>query len=104
MQTRKVLEISLKNPIGYDEITNLKSQIMIAENYCFLLIDTGRHDFVSISIIKYFREQMQNFEPHLLKFEKIALIHPPEYRNESSNPELYDYFTSIVDAKKWFLE
>lgn len=77
---------------------------MIAENYSFLIIDSGKHDFVSINIIKYFRDEMQNLEPQLLKFEKIALIHPPKYSNESSNPDLYDYFSSIVDAKKWFLK
>lgn len=103
-KTRNVLEIIIKNPIGYDEIAYLKSQIMIAKNFSFLIIDTGKHDFVSINIIKHFRAQMQSLEPQLLEFEKIALIHPPEYRNESTNPELYDYFTSIIDAKKWFLK
>jgi len=101
---KNILEISLRNPIGYDEIADLKSQLMIAENYSFLVIDTGKHDFVSINIIKHFREQMQVLEPQLLKFEKIALLHPPEYRNESSNPKMYQYFTSIIEAKKWFLE
>ncbi len=103
-KSAKILEIELKNPLGYYEIMSLKSEIMTAKNYNFLIIDIGKHDFASINVIKYFKEQLLIMEPQLLKFEKIALIHPPEYRNESSNPEIYDYFTSKVEAKKWFLK
>ncbi len=46
---------------------------------------------------------MQTLEIQLLKFEKIAVIHPPEYFNESSEPEKYNYFTSRNEAKEWFL-
>lgn len=54
--------------------------------------------------MKYLRVQIQNLEPQLLKFEKIAFVHPPENSNESSNPKLYNYFSSMDEAKKWFLE
>ncbi|MCJ8292445.1 MAG: hypothetical protein HRT58_21360 [Crocinitomicaceae bacterium] len=99
----KILEITLENPISHTEIIRLKSEIETGRNYHFLLIDTGKHEFISLGVIKYFREQMQSMETHLLTFEKIALIHPPEYRNESSEPERYNYFTSRVEAKEWFL-
>lgn len=97
-----ILEITLENPIGYTEIVRLKSEIDTGRNYNFLIIDSGKHEFVSLDIIKYFRTQMQTIETQLSKFEKIALIHPPEYRNESSEPEKYNYFTSKVEAKEWF--
>lgn len=98
-----ILEITLENPIGYTEIVRLKSEIKTGKNYIFLIIDTGKHEFISLDVIKYFRKQMQTIETQLFKFEKIALIHPPEYRNESSKPEKYNYFTSRVEAKEWFL-
>jgi hypothetical protein len=98
-----ILEITLENPIGYAEIVRLKSEIETGRDYYFLIIDSGKHEFVSLDVIKYFRTQMQTIETELSKFEKIALIHPPEYRNESSEPERYNYFTSKVEAKEWFL-
>lgn len=103
-ETNNILEILISNPIGYNEIEHVKSQILNTENYSFLIIDTGRHDFVSIDIMKYLKDQLQQLESQLKKFKKIALIHPPKYWNESSNPEMYEYFTSIVEAKKWFLK
>lgn len=98
-----ILEITLENPIGYTEIVRLKSEIETGRNSNFLIIDSGKHEFVSLDIIKYFRTQMQTIAIQLSKFEKIALINPPEYRNESSEPEKYNYFTSKVEAKEWFL-
>lgn len=99
-----ILEISLENPIGYTEIVHLKSELEAVENCRFLIIDSGKHEFVSLNVIKYFREQMKTLETQLLKFKKIALIHPPEFWNESSDPEKYNYFTSRVKAKAWFSE
>ncbi len=97
-----ILEIKLKNPIDYDEIESLKTKLATAKNHDFLIIDTGKHSFVSIIILKYFKEQMLSLEPYLLNFKKIAFIHPPQFRNTSSNQKIYEYFTSKVEAKKWF--
>ena len=99
-----ILEINLKNPITDDEINGIKSKLTAAKNFEYLIIDTGKHDFASISVIKFFREQMVSLESYLLKFKKIALIHPAEYKNESSNPQYYDYFISKHEAKKWFVK
>lgn len=97
-----VLEIALVNPIGYEEIDCLISEIQTCETCEYLIIDTGNHEFESVKIIKYFREQMQRIKTELLNYIKIALIHPPEYKNESNEPEMYNYFTSRSDAKDWF--
>lgn len=98
-----ILEITLVNPIGYNEIERLTSEIQTCEKLDYLIIDTGKHDFVSVGVIKYFREQMQTLKTQLLNFKKIALIHPPDYKNKSSEPEIYNYFTSRDEAKDWFL-
>lgn len=99
----EILEITLENPISHTEINRLKADIEAEEICDYLMIDSGNHDFISLSVIKYFKQQMLALETPLSRFKKIALIHPPEYTNESSNPEKYNYFTSGIKAKAWFL-
>lgn len=98
-----ILEVTLVNPIGYTEIECLVSEIKACGMRDYLIIDTGKHDFVSVDVIKYFKAQMQALKTQLLNFKKIALIHPPDYKNKSSEPEIYDYFTSRIEAIDWFL-
>ncbi len=99
---KNILTIHLRNPIDFDVIDNIRETLNSNQNAQFLVIDTGNHDFVSIAVIKYFREQMSVFTPLLTRFKKIALIHPAQYTSISDAPEKYDYFTSQEAAFKWF--
>jgi hypothetical protein len=100
----RVLEINLKNPIGLDEIDDFKNELSKSEDYDFLIIDTGTHGFEAIEVIKYFKDQFVALESRLSTFKKIALIRPTQYKNQSTNPEVYDFFDSKEEAKKWFLK
>lgn len=97
-----ILEIKLENPIGIDEVIRLRSELIISKRHDYLIIDTGAHDFVSIKVMKYLKDQLSDLEPCLTKFKRIALIHPPKYSNESNNPKQYDYFSSRREALNWF--
>jgi hypothetical protein len=99
-----ILEIKLKNPIGFNEIDQFRSDLMEAEHFDFLIIDTGVHDFEAIEVIKYFRDQFDGLKERLSKFKKIAFMRPSQYVNKSSNPKVYDFFDSKIEAEKWFLE
>ena len=99
-----LLEINLEKPIGHDEVIRLRSELISAKRHDFLIIDTGVHDFLSLKVIKHLRDQLSDLEPCLTKFKKIALIHLPQYKNESSSPNKYNFFPSKEDAMKWFLK
>ena len=99
-----ILEIVIKNPIGFDEIDQFGLELTTAQHHDFLIIDTGAHDFEAVKVIKYFRDQFEIWEERLSKFKKIAFIRPPQYINESTDPKVYDFFDSIKEAEKWFKE
>ena len=98
-----ILEIKLKNPIGFEAVDQFKLELMKSEHFEFLIIDTGAHDFEAVEVIKYFRDQFDGLEKRLIRFKKIALIRPAQYKNESTDPKKYDFFDSIENAKLWFL-
>jgi len=99
-----LLEINLEKPIGHDEVIRLRSELISAKRHDFLIIDTGVHDFLSLKVIKHLRDQLSDLEPCLTKFKKIALIHPPQYHNESIDSGTSIFFTSKEDSLKWFLK
>ena len=97
-----ILEIKLENPIGLDEVIRLRSVLISSNKQDYLIIDTGVHDFRSIKVMKYLKDQLSDLEPCLTKFKRIAFLHPPKYRNESGNPKHYNYFSSREEAINWF--
>ena len=98
----EILEIHLENPIDFDGFEIIKTQVEHSTHYNYLLIDFGKHEFNSISVMKYFRENLKSIKPSLMQFKKIAFIHPPQFLNQSDNPESFEYFTSITAAISWF--
>lgn len=98
-----ILKIDLKNPISCREIDRLTTILVNAKGHDFLIVDYGEHDFESLDVIKYCRDQLQSIESYLLKFKKIAMIHPPQFINESNDPEILNYFTTEYEAEEWFL-
>lgn len=99
----KTLELDVNNPIDLKSIDQLINKIVTSEGYDYLLIDVREHDFKSIEIIKYFRGELEKIRSTLLKFKKIAFVHPPEFQNKSDNPKIFDYFNSNSDAKLWLI-
>ncbi|MFT6338116.1 MAG: hypothetical protein ACI86M_000831 [Saprospiraceae bacterium] len=99
-----LLEITLENPIGYDEVIRLRSELISAKRHDFLIIDTGGHDFLSIKVQRQLKDQLSDLEPCLTKFKKIAFIYLPQYFYAIDNPEKHNFFTSKENAKIWFLK
>ena len=98
-----IVEINIENPIDFASINRFREDLLNVKKGTFLIIDTRNHDFVSVEAVKYFRDQFDELEMYLNGFRKIALIRPAQYLNESSNPEVYNYFDNKTAAKKWFL-
>ncbi len=98
-----ILKIKLKSPITNEEVDRLIAELIDLKTHEFLIIDFGEHDFENIDVMKYCKDQLYANESHLLEFKKIAMLHPGEFRNESSNPEKLNYFNSVVEAREWFL-
>ena len=98
-----ILEIKLKNPIDFKEFNKIKTSLTKSSDFNFLIIDFDKHNFASIDVIKYFKEEFKKLELELRKFQKIAFIHPPEYSNKSNEPNFYELFTSKNDAIEWVL-
>jgi hypothetical protein len=96
-----LLEIHLKNPVGNDEITCLRSELIAAKKHDYLIIDVGGYDFASIGVLKQFRDLLSDLEPCLMKFKKIVLIHSPMIIKESSSPERYNLCISKEKAIEW---
>lgn len=96
-----LLEIALKNPIGYDEVIRLRSELINAEKHEYLIVDLGSYDFVSTEVMKQYRTLLTDLEPCLTKFRKIALIHSPTIITESSSPYRYNLCVSKERAMEW---
>jgi len=96
----RLLEIKLENPIGQDEIIRLRSELIKAKNFDFLIIDTGLHNFSSIRVHQQFKHHLDDLEPCLTKFKKIAIIRPRFNKKKKSKP--YKKLYSRKDAINWF--
>ena len=98
-----LLEIKLENPIVFDEVMRLRSELIFAKKHDFLIINLGSSDAVPNEIIKHFKDQLSDLEPCLTKFKKIALIHAPLHEIECSSPHRYHLCKSKEEAIKWLL-
>jgi hypothetical protein len=97
-----ILKIELKNPIASKEVDKLIEKLLKVNNFEYLLIDYGKHEFESIEVIKYCREQLKKIESRLLKYKKISMVSVPPYTNKSENPNKMRFFHSLRDAEQWF--
>ncbi len=93
-------EVHLKNPINskniaklFDDINNSKSS--------HLIINIGAHNFECIEVIKELKKRLIQAELTLKRFKKIAIIHPPYFRNKSEDDERYNYFSNNKEAVNW---
>ncbi len=96
-------KITLKNPINHQEVDSLVIKILNGKQQDYLIINFGNHEFETLNVIKYCRKQLENIESHLMNYKKIAMVHPPEYKNESNDEKRLQYFNSESEAMNWFL-
>ncbi|MBT8386197.1 MAG: hypothetical protein KJO12_02195 [Ignavibacteria bacterium] len=93
-------EVHLKNPINSKSITELFGDIKDC-NSTHLIINIGAHNFESIEVIKELKNKLIQAELTMKRFKKIAIIHPPEFRNKSEDEERYNYFSNNNEAVNW---
>lgn len=96
-----MLIIDLINPITHKEVNEMIQKILKTSNPNLLLIDFGNHDFESLEVLKFCKEELKNIESVLLNFKKIAMLTIPPYKSESQDSEKLKYFHSDIKAKKW---
>ena len=94
------MEIHLENPINSKSIDNLFTDIesCISPN---LLINIGVHNFESIQVIKELKNRFTQAELTLNRFIKIAILHPPNFRNKSNDEKRYNFFSNKNEAVNW---
>lgn len=66
-----------------------------------LLIDFGAHDFTSLAVLRFCKEELQKIEPCLLRFRKIAMLSVPPYQGERLATDQLKYFHSEIEANSW---
>lgn len=98
-----ICEIILQNPITREGIDTALAGMQRDTSDC-LLLDTGKHQFRSLSDLKYLREALDANRLRLTRYTKIAFLHPEGYSNISANPAHYQYFSQRVDAIAWLTQ
>ncbi len=93
-------EVHLKNPINSKNIAKLFDDINNSKS-THLIINIGAHNFESIEVIKELKKRLIQAELTLKCFKKIAIIHPPYFRNKSEDDERYNYFSNNKEAVNW---
>lgn len=66
-----------------------------------LLLDFGNHDFESLAVLKFCKEELKNIEPTLRQFNKIAMLSVPPYQGEPLLTDRLKYFHSEKKAMNW---
>lgn len=95
----EVSKIYLKNPITHEAVNELILGILKVEKPASLLLNFGDHNFESLKVLKYCKEKLQENEMALKKFEKIAMVSVPPYRNPDKDQ--MKYFHSEQEAEEW---
>lgn len=95
----RTLELSLKNPITRLEIDRIISAINEAKHPSNLIINFGRHEFTSLAVLRYCKEELNQIADELALFEKIAFVVPAQY--QGLNQEKLRYFIKKCTAKEW---
>ncbi len=96
----KYSEIQIDNPIDLKSINKFIKDLGNCETPQ-LLINIGDHHFESIEAIQELKTRLLNKAAILDRFEKIAIIHPPGFPNESEDEDIYRYFSEQKEAVKW---
>ncbi len=98
---KQLLKIDLTNPITHEEVKRMIQKILDVSNPGLLLIDFGNHDFESLEVLKFCKEEFNRIQSVLLMFSKIAIVTIPPFKSESGDFEKLQYFYSAIDAKEW---
>lgn len=95
-------EVHLKNPINFKSIDQLMDEIKSC-NSSLLIINIGEHNFESIQVIKELKNRLTQAKLTLNRFIKIAILHPPNFKNKSNDEERYNYFSDKKEAIDWLI-
>jgi len=96
-----MLKIRLKNPITEEEISTMIRRIVGDLKPNVLLIDFGAHDFESLAVLRFCKDELKKIEPNLLQFRKIAMLSVPPYQGEPLLTDRLKYFHSEKKAMNW---
>ncbi len=97
------MKIVLENPITCKEVNKMILEILNISPPNTLLIDFGNHNFESLEVLKFCKTELSHKEPLLLKFNRIAFLTIPPYKNESIDSEKLKQFYSEQEAHEWLL-
>ena len=98
--TACTLHLSLKNPITHSEVDRLIQSIIQTQDQSYLLIDFGQHEFTSIAVLRYCKEEFSRISHKLESFDKIAFVSAPPYRG--IDQDQLRYFHKKRRAVEWF--
>ena len=62
-------------------------KIINSTNNDYLIVNFGAHNYVSLKVMKDFRQAFWNIKSKLYQFKKIAIIHSTERLNRSNDPD-----------------
>lgn len=95
----EISKLYLKNPITHEVVDELILGILEVEKPALLLLNFGDHNFESLEVLKYCKEKMLQNEATFKRFEKIAMVSVPPYRNPDKDQ--MRYFHSEQEAEEW---
>ncbi len=95
------MKIQLDNPITHEVVKKMIHEILAISCPDLLLLDFGNHDFESLAVLKFCKEELKNIEPTLRQFNKIAMLSVPPYQGERLATDKLKYFHSEIEANHW---
>jgi len=95
-------EIHFKNPINFISVDQLMDEIKSCIS-SLLIINIGEHNFESIEIIKELKNKLSLEKDTLSRFRRIALLHPPDFKNKSDDEERYNFSSNKKAAIDWLM-
>jgi len=98
-----IKEILIANPISNESIDQLFDEIELCDSQ-FLIINIGEHEFESLEVLKNLKNRFNKEKETLIRFKKIAFVHPKKYDNKSQDLNKYNYFCDREKAINWLTE
>lgn len=96
----RTLSITLKNPITHAEVDRLVQIITHTKDRLFLLVNFGQHEFTSLAVLRYCKEELSRVADIVEQFHKIAFVSAPAYHG--IDQDQLRYFHEERWAYDWF--
>jgi hypothetical protein len=95
-------EIHIKSPITTKSVDQLIDEIK-ACNTSLLILNFGEHNFESVEVMKEMKSGLTDEIKSQSHIRKIAFLIPPGFMNESTDENLYRYFSKKAEAVEWLI-